>query len=329
MLGNIIKVGLLAVFLILPAFTWSQPGPGMGGPGMMGMGMGRPGGMGGIGMDHPGPGKWMGKGPGMGMGPWWNHPEVREKLGLTEEQVTKLSEHRLATETRMIETTAKMKIAELQLKDLLSKKEASTEDIDKKIDEIGDLQKERVRTMIHQKRILKDILNEDQIKKVERFINARKMQAMKGRLEGVRDRMRKEGMRNRERRQDQSCLDDKECPMGKEGKMNRNDKGKGKWKENDRKRRGPDGPPPHRDMGMGPGGPGMGMFPPFSPAPEFGGPVPEGEPPVAPSPPPAEDGPAPDPEVGMFEGDLGGLDLFSEDLADLDASLDLGDADFE
>jgi hypothetical protein len=116
----------------------------------------------------------------MGTGRWWEHPEVQEKLGLSPEQVEKLGAQRLETETKMIEVGSKRKIAHLRLRDLVSKKDSTDEDISKRVDEIGELQKEQMKASIAQIRSIRSILDEDQQKKVEEFLKARRDRAHRG-----------------------------------------------------------------------------------------------------------------------------------------------------
>jgi Spy/CpxP family protein refolding chaperone len=266
-------------------------------------------------------------GPGMGIGRWWEHPEVQKKLELTPEQVEKLGTQRLETETKMIEVGSKKRIAQLRLRDLVSKKDASEEEINKKIDEIGDLQKEQMKAVIAQSRSVRSILNEDQQKKVEEFLKVRRERAHRGPAfrgggpDGWGDR-----------------------PWGKDGKEGKGDKGPGKAGKRGKDRGEGDGPrPPRRAFGMAPDEPndmpGL-MSPPDGPPapppprPEFGGPAGPPEGPGAPgeelgeekegAPFPPEGGP----EVGWAEGGLES-DLLLDDFATFDEPIENILADFE
>ena len=254
MLKQILGLGLLTSVMLFPVVSWSQPcpPPPMPGGGQFMLG---PGGA------HHGPGK------GMGMGRWWEHPEVQKKLELTPEQVEKLGTQRLGTETKMIEVGSKMKIAQLYLRDLVSKKDATDEDINKKIDEIGDLQKEQMRAAIGQARAIRTILNEDQQKKVENFLKNRQERVNRG-----------------PRFKDGPGGGWADRPWGKDGKGEKGNKGHGMDGERGKGRgegRGPGGPG-GRGFGMAPDGE---MAPPEMNTPggpdgqEFGGPA---EPPMGP-----------------------------------------------
>jgi uncharacterized protein YpuA (DUF1002 family) len=114
----------------------------------------------------------------------WNHPEVQKKLNLSEEQVKALQARRLEMETQRIKVHADMEIARLKLEDLIEQDDVNKEAIDAQIEELGKLHADQIRGMVYQKLALREILNEEQLKKVDDFI-AR----MKGRdfLEGKRD----------------------------------------------------------------------------------------------------------------------------------------------
>ncbi len=309
MLKQMLGIGLLTAVILIPTTTWAQPGP----PPMM-----------------PGGGQFMdGKpphgphGPGMDIGRWWEHPEVQKKLGLTPEQVEKLAAQRLETETKMIEVGSKKRIAQLHLRDLVSKKDASEEEINKKVDEIGDLQKEQMKAAIGQTRAIRTILNDEQQAKVEKFLKNRQERANRGpRFRGGPDGGR----------------DDR--PWDKDGQGENGPGMDGKHGMNRGEGKGPGGPGGHG----GPGGRGFGMAPegqldspdmdapglPDAPppgGPGFGGPV---EPPMRPGAPgkalEGDDAGAPfppEPELG-WGGDnldsgflMGDLTSFDEPLEDI------------
>ncbi len=304
MLKQILGVGLLTAVLIFPAVSWSQPGP-------------PPGHRGGKLMAGPGPGP---HGPGMGIGRWWEHPEVQKKLELTPEQVEKIGAQRLETETKMIEVGSKKRIAQLHLRDLVSKKDSSEEEIAKRIDEIGELQKEQMKAVIGQIRSVRSILNEDQQKKVEEFLKVRRDRANRGPL-----------FRGGPRAWD-------EKPWDKGGKGEKVEKGPGKPGKRGKDRGECDGPRPlRRGFGMALDGPGD--LPPFN-APGMpdallpGGPV--GPPETLETPEEAlgegqERPPFPPeggPEMAWREGDLES-GLLLDDLAIFDEPIEEMLADFE
>lgn len=312
MLRSLLKTVVLTAVLILPLTTWAQRGrgpEGQWGPPDMGAGGPREGSAAWV---HPGPGG-PGFGPGgphRGMGQWWNHPEVREKLELTDEQIEALDKRRLEAETKMIDSSAKAKIAHLQLQDLIKRKGTPREEIDKKVDEVAQYHKARIQVIVDQTLALREILNEKQLEKVEKFMAQRK--ARRG-MEGPdRDRIRD---RDRDRDRDPGKH------WGKDGNKDRRQEG-----------RGPEGQlPPRPGLGLGPGGPGgPGLGGPFGPPPGEGGP-PEALPPLppgpefgeAPIPPDAPPPPGMEPPEGGFMGQAG-----EAELPDLGEALDSLMADF-
>jgi hypothetical protein len=149
------------------------------------------------------------------MGAWWNHPEVRTKLEITDEQVEELNKQRLETETSLIEATAKAKIAYLQLQDQVRRKDPSQETIDKCIDDVAVNHKERIKALVSQRLSLRKILDDKQLEKIEKFLAHRKSK-------GFRPPPHPSGR------------DPRDMRPPREG-------------------RGPDGPRGRRNFGMGPG----------------------------------------------------------------------------
>lgn len=284
MVANLIKVGLLTLFMVFPASTWSFEGPGVC-PMQIGGGE--------RGKFSPTPG--MHGRPGLGK--WWAHSEVREKLGLSQEQVDSLSKLALETETKLIEVNAKLQIARLKLRDIGMKKETSQESIDQLVNEIGDLHKDQLKAFINQRRGTLNTLNEDQIKKVEKFLAVRKDRMKRGpdwakrpldydKAQGkAKDYNKEKGKkwdRDKDGDKDRDRDRDREGMRGRDG-----DRGDGRPGPPDR-----EGPQGRRGFGMAPegmpgfpgGGPGM-FPPPGMPGGQFGappalggpaGPAPEG-----------------------------------------------------
>ncbi len=168
MVQNLVKVGLLTALLAFPATTWSFEGPRGPNPNQICEGQfckfpaapgrhGRP-----------------------GLGKWWDFPEVREKLGLSQEQVDSLSKLGVETETKLIEINAKLQIAKIKLREIGMKKDTPQENIDQLVNELGDLHKDQLKTFINQRRGTLNILNEDQVGKVEKFMAARKAHMRRG-----------------------------------------------------------------------------------------------------------------------------------------------------
>jgi Spy/CpxP family protein refolding chaperone len=133
---------LLVLVMALPAAALAKGGP-MDGPRAGGPGF-REGG--------------FGMGPGGPMGAWWNSDEVRQKLGLTEDQVKKLQESFRDHRGKLVDLRADLEKREMELQDLM---EADAPDLakiqlltDQLIAARGRLQKEfmsmllKVRTVV-------------------------------------------------------------------------------------------------------------------------------------------------------------------------------------
>ncbi len=99
---------------------------GEGGPEMgMGMGMGMYGGM-----HHRG-------GPGMGLGFLANNPEMRQKLGITEEQAAKIRQQTLDFRKAEIRNRADLQIKRLDLHSLMAADTPDRAAIDRTLQEVG------------------------------------------------------------------------------------------------------------------------------------------------------------------------------------------------
>lgn len=114
----------------------------------------------------------------------WNHPEVQKKLELTDDQVKALQEKRLKLETQRIKVEADLEIARLKLEGLIEQSELDKEAIDAQIEKLGELHGKQIRGMVNQKLALREILNEEQLEKVDDFITRMRTR----RFEQVRDR---------------------------------------------------------------------------------------------------------------------------------------------
>jgi hypothetical protein len=114
------------------------------------------------------PGGMPGMGPGMGMPKGNPHgdpfsPEVlREYLGLNDDQVQKMRQLRMEYEKESIRKHADLRVAQLELADLLQQKNIDMGQVEKKIRQIetvrGDLMLFRIRSLMK----AKDFLNDEQ-----------------------------------------------------------------------------------------------------------------------------------------------------------------------
>jgi len=193
----------------------------------------------------------------------WDHPEIQKKLGLTEEQVKKLQEKRFGLETKRIEVNAQTEIARLTLENLVNQEEIDKASIEEQIKKLGELHGEQVRGMVDQKLALREILNADQLKKVDDFLarlkSRRAMQGDRGpaqigerfrdlrdRAEGRRDR--EEALPDRPRRGEGERERFMEGQKDRPERPGRPEKGAG-WKGPDGKQRRVGPPPPQPEEG--------------------------------------------------------------------------------
>lgn len=269
----------VAVLLTGVTFGWAQKGPDRprgpeGGPPAFEDGI-----IGGLG---------LGPQHGPGLGQWWNHKEIQEKLELSEEQVSQLSKKRVEVEKGMIEGQAKLKIARLELHELIRDKSSTAEVIDSKVDEVGNAVRDLVKSMVQQRLAFRDILNDDQLGKIENFMSERKHR-MGDRFWGDRGRGGQRGdgppWMHGDRDRGPEGKDRGRGPEGKDrgddrrgnDKMKPNQKGEGPEGPPHRRREfgeAPDGPPPFDGPPPGPEGRLQGEGPMPGPDDRFGGPLP-------------------------------------------------------
>lgn len=109
---------------------------------------------------------------------------MKDELGLSDEQVTKLRALKSETEKQAIQSKADLEIVRIDLHDLLSRDKVDVKAVDGKIEKMGELQTKMHKAHFHAKLDAKNILTAEQLKK---------HQEMKGK-HGMRMRMREKGM---------------------------------------------------------------------------------------------------------------------------------------
>jgi len=128
-------------------------------------------------MDYPGGnGEMAGSGK-MGR----SHEFVRNKLGLTEDQAQKLRQLRIDYKKGTIRRHADLRIARLDLREILEQKTIDPEKVEKKVRQIeglrGDLQIFRIQSMMK----AKDFLSDEQFAKFKHMILAHSSHRWRGR----------------------------------------------------------------------------------------------------------------------------------------------------
>ncbi len=92
---------------------------------------------------------------------------AKTELELTDSQIAQLKALKLAAEKEKIRIKADTKILELELGELLGKKEVDKTAVDAKVDEIAKLSAQCTKRCIRAKLDTKALLTEDQLKKIE------------------------------------------------------------------------------------------------------------------------------------------------------------------
>lgn len=113
-------------------------------------------------------------------------PEIAKKLELTDEQVAKIEAKKLETKKNLIDLKAKIKVAELELKEALNKDEVDLDAVLKKVEEIGALRTEMRKLIVSSRVFFKNILTPEQREKLAEL----KQKAKKRIRERVKERIK-------------------------------------------------------------------------------------------------------------------------------------------
>ncbi len=128
----------------------------------------------------------------MGFGPFgWNGKvKLAKELNLSEEQTAQIKEKMLNMQKKRIDLGAKLKTAELELRQILEKAEPDKESALKKIEEIGQLRTELHKAQILHWLELRSVLTPEQLKKWEEI-----KPAFREKMREHRAKMLREGMK--------------------------------------------------------------------------------------------------------------------------------------
>ncbi|MEE9166518.1 MAG: periplasmic heavy metal sensor [Candidatus Neomarinimicrobiota bacterium] len=91
---------------------------------------------------------------------------MKDELGLTDEQVSKLRALKSETEKRMIRTKADLGILEIELHDLLREDKVNVKTVDSKIEKIGELRTKMQKAHVHAGLDARKMLTSEQLKKL-------------------------------------------------------------------------------------------------------------------------------------------------------------------
>lgn len=193
-----LSIGLLAGALVIPSLYAQGPGPdgGQGGSdngprAQRRMGPG----------EHEdnwrGPGGWRhGGGHGMrghhrgrrgefGLARIAANPELREKLGLTAEQVAKIGQQTSEFRKTNIRSRADLEVKRVELGDLLRAESPDRASIDRKLDEIGAARVAQAKAQLHYRLAMREVLTPEQRKKLQAMREERWHHGFQGRPSGV------------------------------------------------------------------------------------------------------------------------------------------------
>ena len=130
---------------------------------------------------------------GAGMERLLDDPEIIAEIGITQTQIDKLRSLKMEATKSQIRNSAEVKILKLDFEDLLNQDNPDVKKIDAKIDEMGKLEIEMKKSMVHSIIEMKSILTDEQLEKLQELIKER----MKERMENRRDNRGDRGDRGR------------------------------------------------------------------------------------------------------------------------------------
>jgi Spy/CpxP family protein refolding chaperone len=149
---------------------WARGGMGFNGRGGFGGGRGN---FGGRGMMGRGPGM-MGRGGPTGLNHIINNPDLREKIGVTPEQATKIRQQETDFQKAGVMNRAKLEVAHMELNQLMSADKPDRAAIDKKLADISVAQLGQEQTRVHHQLDMKTALTPDQQAKLKALMQQRR-----------------------------------------------------------------------------------------------------------------------------------------------------------
>ncbi len=196
-------MAFLAGALAIPTLYAQGPGPdgGQGAPGGSGGGPGaqRHRGTGGPEGGWRGQGGWRhgggrgmrgrhrgrrGRGGEFGLARIAANPEMREKLGLTAEQVTKLNQQTSEFRKTSIRSRADLEVKRVEMADLMRTENPDRAAIDRKLDEIGAARVAQEKAQVHYRMAMRDVLTPEQRTKLRQMREERQKHGFQGRPGG-------------------------------------------------------------------------------------------------------------------------------------------------
>jgi len=109
------------------------------------------------------------------------NPEMREKLGLTPEQVTKINQQTSEFRKTSIRSRADLEVKRVELGDLLRAESPDRAAIDRKLDEIGAARTAEMKAQLHYRLAMREVLTPEQRKKLQEMHEAHRNHGIHGR----------------------------------------------------------------------------------------------------------------------------------------------------
>lgn len=94
------------------------------------------------------------------------NPRVRQELNLTEQQTTKLRDLQVQQQKSALEQRARMQVKQLELRELLRSESPDRAAAERVINELGDLQKSRMKAQLDQRLAFQQVLTPEQRQKL-------------------------------------------------------------------------------------------------------------------------------------------------------------------
>jgi len=94
------------------------------------------------------------------------NPEMRERLGITEEQAAKIRQQTSEFRKASIRSRAEVEVKRVELEDLLRAENPDRVAIDRKVDEIGAARVAQAKARIHYRLAMREVLTPEQRKKL-------------------------------------------------------------------------------------------------------------------------------------------------------------------
>ena len=174
-------------------------------------------------------------------GGFLNHPEVQKKLGLTDDQISKIKAIHRENEKKKIRHSADLEIARIELEETLRSDEIDKSAIDELVDRMGELHKQQIRGSVDHLLAVREVLDATQIEKISEFVD--RFRGFRGGPGQMHQRGDDRKWRGPDRHDDKRGYEDRDRKRG--------DRRDG----HDRNDRRPDGPPPREGKAPLPGPP--------------------------------------------------------------------------